>query len=226
MIDIAQNLTNIKQHISGSEIRYGRPPHSVTLLAVSKAVSLEDIEIAIQAGQLLFGESYLQEALPKINALANKNLEWHFIGPIQNNKTKKIAENFSWVHSVCTAKTAQRLNDQRPKNLPPLNICIEMNLSQAASKSGITLDELLPLASICTKLPNLRLRGLMTVPPPQNNFIEQRLDYKKLKLASEFLKEKGYLCDTLSMGMSNDLDAAIAEGSTMVRIGTKIFGQR
>ena len=226
MIDIVQNLAAVKKDIAESEIRHARQPHSVILLAVSKAVSIADIEIAIQAGQVAFGESYLQEALPKIIALANKNLEWHFIGPIQNNKTKKIAENFSWVHSVCEAKTAQRLSDQRPENLPPLNICIQMNLNQEASKSGITLDELLPLASVCANLPNLRLRGLMTIPPQQNNFIEQRLDYKKLRLASEFLKEKGFLCDTLSMGMSNDLNAAIAEGSTMVRIGTKIFGQR
>lgn len=225
MIDIAQNLANVKNTIADSEMRHGRPAHSVSLVAVSKTVSIANLEIAIQAGQLAFGENYLQEALPKIAALAHYPLEWHFIGPIQNNKTKKIAENFSWVHSVCEVKTAQRLNESRPKNLPPLNICIQMNLSNAVGKSGISWEELLPLATACANLPHLRLRGLMTIPALQNNPVEQRLDYKKLRLAQEFLTEKGYICDTLSMGMSDDLDAAIAEAATMVRVGTKIFRQ-
>jgi pyridoxal phosphate enzyme (YggS family) len=224
---ISENLQQIKNQIHEGELRYARQPHSVSLLAVSKNQSISAIEAAYQAGQYAFGENYLQEALTKMAALPYPELEWHFIGPIQSNKTKKIAEHFQWVHSICDAKTAARLNSQRPDHLPPLNICLQVNVSDEATKSGITdVDALLLLAQECVAYPHLQLRGLMAIPAEKNIFADQRAECHKLKLLFEILCKKGLKLDTLSMGMSSDLDAAIAEGSTMVRIGTKIFGGR
>jgi uncharacterized pyridoxal phosphate-containing UPF0001 family protein len=204
---ISENLQQIKNQIHEGELRYARQPHSVSLLAVSKNQSISAIEAAYQAGQYAFGENYLQEALTKMAALPYPELEWHFIGPIQSNKTKKIAEHFQWVHSICDAKTAARLNSQRPDHLPDV-------------------DALLLLAQECVAYPHLQLRGLMAIPAEKNIFADQRAECHKLKLLFEILCKKGLKLDTLSMGMSSDLDAAIAEGSTMVRIGTKIFGGR
>jgi pyridoxal phosphate enzyme (YggS family) len=226
MPTIQQNLSHIHQQIQTYELRYHRTPNSVKLLAVSKNHPIEKIQDAINAGQLAFGENYLQEALGKIETLNNKNLEWHFIGPIQSNKTKKIAEHFDWVHSVDSLRIAKRLNDQRPANLPPLNICLEINISHETTKSGILPEDALSLAQTCLTLPQLKLRGLMAIPAPKKNFPEQRAELHKLKLLYDHLQEKGLNLDTLSMGMSDDMEAAIAENATMVRIGTAIFGQR
>lgn len=226
MMDIQTNLQTIQTRIRESEKLFGRKPGSVLLLAASKKQSIEKIEQAIAAGQLAFGESYLQEALPKISALASKNLEWHFIGPIQRNKTRKIAEHFSWVHSLDDAIIAKRLNEQRPDHLPPLNICIEVNVSSEKTKSGVSFDQVEALAEYCRQLPKLKLRGLMTIPTPKSHFIEQRAEFYKLRLVDEMLRNKGFPLDTLSIGMSADMDAAIAEYATIVRIGTNLFGMR
>jgi PLP dependent protein len=226
MSTIQQNLSLIHQQIQTFELRYHRAPHSVKLLAVSKNQPIEKIQNAIEAGQLAFGENYLQEALTKMESLNNKNLEWHFIGPIQSNKTKKIAEHFDWVHSVDSLRIAKRLNDQRPANSPPLFICLEINISHENTKSGILPEDALSLAQECLTLPRLKLRGLMAIPAPKKNFQEQRAELHKLKLLYDQLREKGLNLDTLSMGMSEDMEAAIAENATMVRIGTAVFGHR
>lgn len=228
--NIQQNISHIKNQILEYEKRYQRQPGSVKLLAATKTQSVEQIQQAISAGQFILGENYLQEALPKIDYF-NKNfstssIEWHFIGAIQNNKTRKIAEHFSWVHTIDSIKVAKRLNDQRPDHLPPLNICLEVNISEELSKSGIFLDEVLALAEYCSFLPRLKLRGLMTIPAHKHTLQEQRQQLLPLKLMFEELCARKYEVDTLSMGMSDDLEAAIAEGSTIVRIGTAIFGKR
>jgi len=226
MIDISSQLHSLKESIRECEIKYHRDPNSVSLLAVTKGQSVEAILQAVEAGQYLFGENYLQEALPKIAQLDKKELEWHFIGPIQSNKTRKIAEHFSWVQSVSNARIAKRLNDQRPSDLPPLNICLEVNISQEITKEGVSFQDIFSLADYCTSLPRLKLRGLMAIPAPKKIFSEQCAEFNKLKNLYNLLLEKGFMLDTLSIGMSNDWEAAIAEGSTMLRIGTKIFGQR
>lgn len=226
MTDISNNIRAIKNQIHELEKRYHRDPDSVLLLAASKTQSIEKIQEAISVGQTHFGENYLQEALEKITAFATKNLTWHFIGPIQSNKTKKIAEHFSWVQTVADEKIAQRLNDQRPDHLPPLNICLQVNVSGEQTKSGIYPEGLLPLAEFCSSLPRLRLRGLMALPEPKLSIEEQRIQLRKLLLLFNELNTRGFRLDTLSMGMSDDLEAAIAEGSTLVRIGTALFGAR
>ncbi len=226
LINIANNLSDLKQQIRDAEVAYKRKPNSVFLLAVSKGQSIEKIGKAILAGQLAFGENHLQEALPKIAAFPNKKLEWHFIGLIQRNKTKKIAEHFQWVHSVTDPQIAKRLNEQRPNHLPPLNICLQVNLSQQKNKLGVSVDELSDLADYCLTLPHLKIRGLMTIPFPKNTFEEQRAEFAKLVELFNDLNAKNFQLDTLSMGMSNDMKAAIAEGSTIVRIGTALFGTR
>ena len=223
---IEENIATVNKTLRELEKLFGRDLNSVVLLAVSKGQSIEKIEEAIRAGQRAFGENYLQEALSKIEILSHHALEWHFIGPIQSNKTKKIAESFSWVHSVSEANIATRLNNQRPAALPPLNICLQVNVSQEKSKSGAHFDEICALAEHCATLSRLKLRGLMTIPSPKTHFIEQRAEFYKLRLAYELLIEKGFKLDTLSMGMSDDLPAAVAEGATIVRIGKKIFGER
>ncbi len=226
MTEISINLNEVTQQIRAHESKYNRPQNSVTLLAVSKSQPLEKIQQAITAGQKSFGENYLQEALEKITQLNNPQLEWHFIGPIQSNKTKKIAEHFQWVHSIENFNTAKRLNDQRPSHLPPLNICIQVNISEEITKSGVQPDDVIKLAIACLEFPRLTLRGLMTLPAATDNFQQQRTAFQKVRLLQENLRKKGFTLDTLSMGMSHDMEASTAEGATMVRIGTKIFGKR
>ena len=226
MTKIRNNLQQLREQIASCEKKYGREKDSVKLLAVSKNQSIEKISQALSTGQFAFGENYLQEALPKIDFFTEKNIEWHFIGAIQNNKTKKIAENFAWVHSITQLKTAQRLHEQRPQHLPPLNICIEVNISNETTKSGLEFEDVFSLAKECLSLSHLKLRGLMAIPAPENNFNLQRKAFHKLADLYHALRKEGLWLDTLSMGMSQDWEAAIAEGSTMLRIGTAIFGQR
>jgi pyridoxal phosphate enzyme (YggS family) len=223
---ITNNLLKIKTQICEYEKKYHRPPHAVSLLAVSKKQTAADILTAFEAGQIAFGENYLQEALQKIEKLHEKSIEWHFIGPIQSNKTKKIAENFFWVHSVESIRIAERLNNQRPDTLPPLNICIEVNISDEKTKSGVTFDNTFALVEQCLLLPRLKVRGLMAIPAAKNTVEEQRAEFHKLTILFNKLREQDIMLDTLSMGMSDDYEAAIAEGSTLVRIGTAIFGAR
>lgn len=226
MNEFSKNLSLIKNTIADSELRYGRNPGSVSLLAVSKGQSIEKIKQAINAGQRSFGENYLQEALLKITALTDQTIEWHFIGAIQSNKTKKIAASFQWVQSISEFNIAKRLNDQRPSTLPPLNICLQVNLAEETNKSGITAENVFALAAECAKLPRLRLRGLMAIPAISHDFNEQRASFRQLYQLYQALCEQGLALDTLSMGMSQDMVAAIAEGTTMVRIGTALFGKR
>lgn len=226
MTDIKINLLSIKKLIAEYEKKYKREKNSVHLLAVSKGQPIEKLQAALAAGQRCFGESYLQEALPKIELLKNGSIEWHFIGPVQSNKTRKIAEQFSWVHSLANTKIAKRLNEQRPSYLPPLNVCIEVNIDHESTKSGVDIDEVLSLAKYCIELPRLKLRGLMAIPAACETVLEQRKAFHSLHNMWHSLREQGFALDTLSMGMSEDFEAAIAEGSTLVRIGTSIFGPR
>ena len=222
----AENLTTVLARIRQAERRFQRPPGSVTLLAVSKGQPTESIAAIATAGQHCFGESYLQEALAKMEALRQFALEWHFIGPVQANKTRGIAAHFNWVHSVDRLKIAQRLSEQRPPHLPPLNVCLEVNISQESSKHGLSPTELQAVARAVADLPRLRLRGLMAVPAPDEEFTAQRRPLARLRALQEELIAAGLELDTLSMGMSADLEAAIAEGATVVRVGTAIFGPR
>ena len=222
----AENLTTVLARIRQAEGRFHRPPGSVTLLAVSKGQPTESIAAIAAAGQRCFGESYLQEALPKQESLRQFDLEWHFIGPIQANKTRGIATHFNWVHSVDRLKIAQRLSEQRPPQLPPLNVCLEVNISQESSKHGLSPAELQAVAHAVAGLPRLRLRGLMAVPAPCEEFMAQCHQLARLRTLQEELIAAGLDLDTLSMGMSADLEAAIAEGATLVRVGTAIFGPR
>lgn len=226
MNTIAESLQSLKRRITEAEQRFGRRPGSVTLLAVSKVHPAAAIREAYSAGQRAFGENYLQEALVKIHELTDLDLEWHFIGPIQSNKTRLIAENFHWVHSVDRLKIARRLSEQRGANLPPLNVCVQVNVSGELSKSGVTLDEVSDLVLAVAELPQVHLRGLMTIPLPSAEFNAQRAPYRTLRSALERLSASGPPLDTLSMGMTADMEAAIAEGATIVRVGTAIFGAR
>lgn len=226
MKQIAENIKHIRQQINQAEREYGRPQNSVTLLAASKSQSVDKIEAAIAAGQKIFGENYVQEALEKMLLLRKHRLEWHFIGAIQANKTREVAENFSWAHSVCRLSIAERLHNQRPKDLPPLNACIQVNIDEEKSKAGIVLTELAELAMSIKQFDRLRLRGLMVIPAIYNTFDEQRAVYEKLADAQQQLIQQGLVLDTLSMGMTHDMVAAIAAGSTLVRVGTGIFGER
>jgi pyridoxal phosphate enzyme (YggS family) len=227
---IPQNLQAVQTAIANAARAALRDPGTVALLAVSKTFGPEAVLEAAQAGQTAFGENYLQEALDKMAALRAAHpalrLEWHFIGPIQSNKTRAIAENFDWVHSVEREKIAQRLSDQRPAHLPPLNVCLQINISGEASKSGVTLEEAPQLARAIAAMPRLRLRGLMTIPEANDAFEQQRMPFRQLRELRDRLAAQGLDLDTLSMGMSADMPAAIAEGATMVRIGTAIFGKR
>jgi len=204
----------------------GRPASEITLLAVSKTVPASYIEEARRAGQTAFGESYVQEAVKKITVLGSNGLDWHFIGPIQSNKTRAIAEHFQWVHTIDRDKVAARLSAARPRELPPLNVCIQVNVSGEASKSGVTPGGERALAEAISVLPGLRLRGLMAIPEPTDDASLQRRRYAQLRGLRDDLAKAGYPLDTLSMGMSDDLEAAIAEGATIVRVGTAIFGRR
>jgi hypothetical protein len=204
----------------------GRAASDVSLLAVSKTFSADAVRCAFDAGQRLFAESYAQEALAKIAALQDLPVEWHFIGPIQSNKTRAIAGNFAWVHSVDRLKIAERLSAQRPVDLPALQVCLQVNISDEASKSGVPALEVCELAHAISHLPNLRLRGLMAVPAPSDDVAVQRAAFAKLHALYEKLNEQGLQLDTLSMGMSHDFAAAISEGATLVRVGSAIFGNR
>lgn len=227
MNPITQQLAAVRARIAKAEIRYGRTPGSVTLLAVSKTHTADAVRAAHAGGQLHFGESYAQEALQKIVTLPKLPLVWHFIGPLQSNKTRDVAEHFAWVHSVDREKIARRLNEQRPEPLPPLNVCLQVNISGEASKSGVPPAEVAALARVVTtECPRLRLRGLMAIPAPQPEFDRQRTAFRTLRELYEQLRAAGFDLDTLSMGMSDDLEAAIAEGATLVRVGTAIFGER
>ena len=226
MTTIASNLQAVRDAITAAAAESGRRAGEISLLAVSKTFPPDALREAYRAGQTRFAESYVQEAMDKIAALQGLAIEWHFIGPIQSNKTRAIAENFSWVHSVERVKVAERLSAQRPVHLPPLQVCLQVNISGETSKSGVPLLEVGALAQEIVKLPNLKLRGLMAVPAPSDVAAAQRLPFAQLRALRDQLNQQGLQLDTLSMGMSHDFPAAIAEGSTMVRIGTAIFGNR
>lgn len=226
MTTIASNLQAVRSVIAASAASAGRMADEISLLAVSKTFPADALREAYSAGQRRFAESYVQEALGKIEALKDLPIEWHFIGPIQSNKTRSIAEHFSWVHSVDRLKVAERLSVQRPAHLPPLQLCLQVNISQEASKSGASPDELIELAQAIVQLPNLALRGLMAVPAPSDVISVQRAGFAQLRELYEHLQQHGLHLDTLSMGMSHDFPAAINEGATMVRIGSAIFGNR
>ncbi|MCQ4325641.1 YggS family pyridoxal phosphate-dependent enzyme [Stutzerimonas stutzeri] len=223
MSTIEKNIAKVAARIREAAQAVARDPADVGLLAVSKTQPAAAIREAFAAGLRDFGENYLQEALDKQAALADLALTWHFIGPIQSNKTKPIAEHFAWVHSVDRLKIAQRLSDQRPAGLPPLNVCLQVNVSGEASKSGCAPEDLQPLAQAVAGLPRLHLRGLMCIPAPSDDPAEQHAAFARLRALRDAL---GLGLDTLSMGMSQDLEAAIAEGATWVRIGTALFGAR
>jgi pyridoxal phosphate enzyme (YggS family) len=226
MTTIASNLQAVRDAIASAAVGADRHAGDINLLAVSKTFAPDALREAYQAGQTCFAESYVQEALDKIAALQDIPIEWHYIGPIQSNKTRAIAENFAWVHSVDRLKIAERLSEQRPAHLPPLQVCLQVNISMEASKSGAVPDEVDALAHAIAKLPNLKLRGLMAVPAPSDEIAAQRLPFAKLRELRDQLNRQGLQLDTLSMGMSHDFAAAIAEGATIVRIGTAIFGDR
>ena len=230
MSTIDQNLQAIATTIVAAATEAGRAPDAVRLLAVSKTFGPEAVLEAMRAGQRAFGENYLQEALDKIAAVAaavpDTPVEWHFIGPIQSNKTRPIAEHFDWAHTVEREKIAQRLSEQRPAGMAPLNICLQVNISGEASKSGVAPADLAQLAHAVAGLPNLKLRGLMAIPEPATEFEQQRAPFAQLRALYEQLRAGGLPLDTLSMGMSADLCAAVVEGATIVRIGSAIFGSR
>lgn len=226
MTTIAERLQAVQASIRAAERSAGRNPGEVSLLAVSKAHPAADIRAAFAAGQCLFGENYLQECLEKQAELANLDIEWHFIGPIQSNKTQAIARSFAWIHSIDRLKIAQRLNDARPAHLPPLQVCIQVNVSAEESKSGALPDEATALACAITALPRLTLRGLMAIPAPTSDIELQRRQFRMVRSLFELLRQHGHKLDTLSIGMSEDYPSAIAEGATIVRIGSAIFGPR
>lgn len=225
MTAILSNLQAVKLAVVRAALEAGRGEDAVHLLAVSKTFAAEAVREAYHAGQSAFGENYLQEALDKIEALRDLPLEWHFIGPIQSNKTRPIAEHFAWVHSVDRLKIAERLAAQRPPQLPRLNICLQVNVSGEASKSGVAPLAVAQLARAVARLPQLRLRGLMAIPEPAEG-VQQRAPFARMRELLEDLNRQGMQLDTLSMGMSHDYAAAILEGATIVRIGTAIFGSR
>ena len=226
MKNIEKNLNQIHEQIVQAAVAYERDPDSIMLLAVSKKKPASDIRRARELGQRDFGENYLQEALQKMEELEELDISWHFVGAIQSNKTRNIAEAFDWAHCIDRAKTARRLSEQRPVDLAPLNVCIQVNIDHESSKAGIDLAELPELAKAIHQFPGIRLRGLMTIPAPQETIAMQRVAFAQLAAALASLQQRGIDCDTLSMGMTQDMEAAIAEGSTMVRIGTAIFGVR
>lgn len=226
-MSVAENLVQVQQEIAALVKRYDRVPDSVRLLAVSKTKPVEDLLGAYHAGQRLFGENYVQEAVEKHQKLSHlADIEWHFIGPLQSNKSRQIAETMAWVHTVDREKIARRLSEQRPEYMPPLNVLIQINISGEVSKSGILLQELDEMVALVNSLPNLCLRGLMAIPAPQVTEADQVAVYAPLADAYNKLKANQKNIDTLSIGMSGDLGAAIASGSTMVRVGTAIFGAR
>ena len=230
MSAISRNLQAVHDNIATEAAAALRDPATIELLAVSKTWGVEDVLDAARVGQRLFGENYEQEAVAKIAAIQaarpDLNLEWHFIGPIQGNKTRSIAEHFNWVHSIDRERIARRLSEQRPASMPPLNVCIQVNISGEKSKSGAVPSEVEELARQIEALPNLRLRGLMAIPELEGDPQKQREPFQQLRQIYERLRGQGMKLDTLSMGMTDDMGAAIAEGATIVRVGTAIFGQR
>jgi pyridoxal phosphate enzyme (YggS family) len=227
-MSIAQNLETVRARIRSACAAAGRAPEAVRLLAVSKTFPAEDVRAAHAAGQIAFGENYIQEGVDKIAALRDLPLQWHCIGPIQSNKTRLVAEHFDWVHSVDRLKIAQRLSDQRPDDMAPLQVCLQVNTDGGETKSGVRPDELVPLVKEVMALPRLVLRGLMTIPDPVDGFEAQVALHQRATALFEQVRTELNLpqWDTLSMGMTADLEAAIAAGSTMVRVGTAIFGGR
>ncbi|MEQ8798463.1 MAG: YggS family pyridoxal phosphate-dependent enzyme [Salinisphaeraceae bacterium] len=226
MQKLIQRLGAVRAAIDDAARHAQRDPAAIRLVAVSKTRTADEIAAAADAGQRDFGENYLQEALPKIEALRDRLLVWHFIGPIQSNKTRDIATRFDWVHSVSRLKIARRLSAQRPDDAPPLNVCLQVNIDGEDSKAGVAPEETLELAREIAALPRLTLRGLMAIPAPAENAARQTAPFAALRRLAEDCREHGLAVDTLSMGMSGDLDAAVTEGSTMVRVGTAIFGPR
>lgn len=226
MTMIADNLQQVRTRIATACNTHGRPPEAVTLLAVSKTFGPQAVREAFAAGQTAFGENYIQEAVDKIVALADLPLEWHCIGPIQSNKTRLVAEHFDWAHSVDRLKIAQRLSEQRPQGKAPLNVCIQVNIDGGPTKAGVAPEDALALAQAVVALPNVRLRGIMTIPEPAIDFEAACAVHMRARALFDALNAAGLALDTLSMGMTGDLEAAIASGSTMVRVGTAIFGGR
>ncbi|NTV11445.1 MAG: YggS family pyridoxal phosphate-dependent enzyme [Zoogloea sp.] len=226
MTAILGNLRRVQARIAAAESAAGRPAGSVRLLAVSKTWPAESVRQAAAAGQTAFGESYVQEGAAKVEELAGLGLEWHFIGPLQSNKTRQVASHFQWVHSIARLKIAERLSEQRDVHLPPLDVCLQVNVSGEASKSGVAPDEVAALAHAVAKLPRLRLRGLMCIPEPTDDLALLRSRFAGLRELRDRLNAGGLSLDTLSMGMSDDLETAIAEGATVVRVGSAIFGAR
>ncbi len=223
---IADNIARVRAQMAAACQSAGRAPGSVQLLAVSKTWGADAVRTAHAAGQTDFGENYIQEAVVKIANLRDLPLVWHCIGPIQSNKTRLVAEHFDWVHSIDRLKIAQRLSEQRPEHLPPLQVCIQVNVDEGETKSGVSPADLPDLAQAVAALPRLQLRGLMTIPEPAETDAQMRVVHRQAKDLFEQLRAQGLPLDTLSMGMSADMAAAIAEGSTMVRVGTAIFGKR
>jgi pyridoxal phosphate enzyme (YggS family) len=228
MASIAENILQVRARISSAYAAFHRLAGTVNLLAVTKTYPGVAVREAFAAGQRDFGENYVQEALAKIGELADlrADLRWHMIGPLQSNKSREVAEHFDWVHSVDRLKLAQRLSDQRPPALPPLQVCLQVNISGEASKSGVAPADTLALARAVAALPRLRLRGLMAIPEAAGDLAAQRAPHRALRELLEALNAEGLGLDTLSMGMSGDLEAAVAEGATWVRVGTAIFGSR
>lgn len=225
---IGTNLKAVYARIARAAALAGRPADEIGLVAVSKTFPAADVLAAYQAGQRAFGESYVQEAIAKIETLSGltEPIEWHFIGPIQSNKTRAIAECFAWVHGVDRLKIAERLSQQRPTSLPPLQLCLQVNVSGESTKAGVIPEEAGALARLVVRLPNVRLRGLMCIPEPTEDVALQRLAFSRLRQLMREIDAQGIGLDTLSMGMTDDLDAAVAEGATLVRVGRAIFGER
>jgi len=226
MSELHDRLQQVRREVAEAERQFGREPGSIKLLAVSKTRNAGDILALAQLGVSDFGENYVQEARAKIGQLSGYSLTWHFIGPVQSNKTRQIAECFDWVHSVDRIKVAHRLNAARPADLPPLDICIQVNVDAESTKSGIDPDEVEQLAEQILPLSRLNLRGLMALPAPTEDFAGQRHSFLRTRRLQEKLMDKGYRLDTLSMGTTGDMRAAIAEGATVIRIGTALFGPR
>jgi pyridoxal phosphate enzyme (YggS family) len=226
MTMIQTRIDAVRHRIQAACVACGRAPEQVTLLAVSKTFGADAVQAAFAAGQTAFGENYIQEAVEKITALRHLPLQWHCIGPVQSNKTRLVAEHFDWVHTVDRLKIAQRLSEQRPPGLAPLQVCIQVNVDAGVTKSGVAPDEALALAKDIAKLPRLRLRGLMCIPEPAADFVAACALFERARAIFNALNAAGLALDTLSMGMSDDLEAAVASGSTMVRVGSAVFGAR
>jgi pyridoxal phosphate enzyme (YggS family) len=226
MTTIADNLQTVRSRIAAACAQAQRPVTDVTLLAVSKTFGPQAVREAHAAGQTAFGENYIQEAVDKMALLAGLPLQWHCIGPIQSNKTRLVAAHFDWAHTVDRLKIAQRLSEQRPAALPPLSVCIQVNIDGGATKAGVAPQDTLALARDVASLPRIRLRGLMTIPEPAADFAAQKAVHLRARALFDELRAAGLALDTLSMGMTADLEAAVAAGSTMVRVGTAIFGGR